>query len=189
MKKLILAVLASLLSSFMYAQPYTMIKGGAQLSKFSSDGSESLFGIRGGIGGFVPLGESSFFFMPQAVYAQKGQKAGKFLDNCTIHYAEIPVTIGALLKFSRNIGLGLMVGPYAAVGVAGKSDNPDVTKLFDTISRFDAGISAGIQLHIWKIFLFADYDYGLRNLMNSDDLDIGENLTTRSGAIGIGFAY
>jgi len=37
--------------------------------------------------------------------------------------------------------------------------------------------------------LFADYDYGLRNLMNSDDLDIGENLTTRSGAIGIGFTY
>ncbi|MEE1062545.1 MAG: hypothetical protein UH071_02675, partial [Paludibacteraceae bacterium] len=66
---------------------------------------------------------------------------------------------------------------------------PEVTKLFDTISRFDAGISAGIQLHIWKIFLFADYDYGLRNIINSDDLDIGENLTTRSGAIGIGFTY
>ena len=189
MKKHILAVLTVLLSTIMYAQPYTMIKGGAQFSKFSSDGSESKFGIRGGVGGFVPLGESSFFFMPQAVYAQKGQNAGKFLDDCTIHYAEVPVTIGALLKFTRHIGLGLMVGPYAAVGVAGKSNNPEVTKLFDTISRFDAGISAGIQLHIWRIFVFADYDYGLRNLMNSNDLDIGENLTTRSGAVGIGFTY
>ncbi len=189
MKKLILAVLTALLSSFLYAQPYTLIKGGAQLSKLSSDGSESIFGIRGGIGGFVPLGESSFYFMPQAIYAQKGQKAGKFLDKCTIHYAEVPLTIGALLKFTRNIGLGLMAGPYAAVGVAGKSDNPEIGKLFDTISRFDAGISAGIQLHIWKIFLFADYDYGLRNLMHSDDIEIGENLTTRSGAIGIGFSY
>lgn len=189
MKKHILAVLTILLSTIMYAQPYTMIKGGAQLSNFSSDGSEQKFGIRGGVGGFVPLGESSFFFMPQAVYAQKGQDAGKFLDNCTIHFAEIPVTVGALLKFTRHISLGLMAGPYVAVGVAGTSDNPEVTKLFDTISRFDAGISAGIQLHIWKIFIFADYDYGLRNLMNSNDLDIGEYLTTRSGAVGIGFAY
>ena len=189
MKKHILAVLAVLLSTFMYAQPYTMIKGGAQFSNFSSDGSESKFGIRGGIGGFVPLGESSFFFMPQAVYAQKGQNAGKFLDNCTIHYAEVPVTFGALLKFTRHIGLGLMVGPSAAVGVAGKSDNPEVTKLFDTISRFDAGLSAGIQLHIWKIFVFADCDYGLRNLMRSEDLDIGEYLTTRSVSVGLGFAY
>lgn len=189
MKKLILVVLTALFSTFMYAQPYTMIKGGAQLSNFSSDGSESMFGIRGGIGGFVPLGESSFCFMPQAVYAQKGQKAGKFIDNCTIHYAEVPLTIGALLKFTRHIGLGLMVGPYAAVGIAGKSDNPEIGKLFETISRFDAGISAGIQLHIWKIFLFADYDYGMRNLMRSKDLEIGENLTTRSGAVGIGFTY
>ena len=35
MKKLIFVVLTVLLSTFMYAQPYTMIKGGAQLSKFS----------------------------------------------------------------------------------------------------------------------------------------------------------
>ncbi len=184
-----MAMLALLVATFTFAQPLTMIKGGAQLSRFSSDGSESKLGVRGGIGGYLPLGESSFYFMPQLMYAQKGQKQGDFLGNCTIHYAEIPLTIGALIKFTRNVGLGLMVGPYASVGVAGKCDNPEVSSLFGTISRFDAGISAGLQFHIWRIFFFADYDYGLRNLMGSKDIEIGEKFMTRSGAIGFGFAY
>ncbi|MBQ0156956.1 MAG: outer membrane beta-barrel protein [Bacteroidales bacterium] len=189
MKKLILAVLTLLLTTIVCAQPYTMIKGGAQLSKFSSDGSESKFGVRGGLGGFVPLGESSFYFMPQLVYAQKGQEDGKFLGNTTLHYAEVPLTIGALVKFTRNVGLGLMVGPYAGVAVAGKCDNPEVSDLFSTISRVDAGISGSVQLHIWKIFVFADYDWGLRSIMKDTDYEIGEKLTTRSGAVGIGFTY
>lgn len=189
MKKLILAVLTLLLTTFVSAQPYVMVKGGAQFSKFSSNGSESKIGVRGGIGGYIPLGESSFYLMPQAVYAQKGQEDGKFLGNCTIHYAEVPVTIGALLKFNRKFGLGLMVGPYFSVGVAGKSDSREVRDLFKYISRFDAGLSAGLQIHLWKVFLFADYDFGLRNLMQSSDLEIGENLTTRAGSIGIGFTY
>ncbi len=189
MKKLIMAVLTLLLSAIACAEPISMAKVGAQFSKMSTDGSESKLGIRGGIGGYLPLGESSFYLMPQAVYAQKGQENGTFLGNCTIHYAEVPVTIGALIKFSRKIGLGLMVGPYAAVGVAGKSDNPEVKDLFKMISRFDAGISAGIQFHIKRVFIFADYDYGLRKLMKSPDFEIGENLTTRSGAVGLGFAY
>lgn len=189
MKKLILAVLAILLTTIVYAQPLTMIKGGAQFSNFSSEDSESKFGIRGGIGGFVPLGQSSFYFMPQLVYAQKGQDAGKFLGDCKIHYAEVPLSLGALIKFSKNVGMGLMVGPYVGVGVAGECNNPEVAKLFDAIKRVDAGLSAGFQFHIWKIFVFADYDYGLRDLINSKDNEIGENLTTRSFSAGIGFAY
>lgn len=189
MKKLIMAVLTTLLATIVCAQPYTMIKGGAQFSSFSSDGSEPKFGIRGGIGGYIPLGESSFYLMPQAIYAQKGQAEGKFLGDCTIHYAEVPITIGALIKFTRNIGLGLMAGPFVSFGVAGKCDNPEVTDLFKSVSRFDAGINAGLQLHIWKIFVFADYDYGLRNIMGSKDLEIGEKLMTRSASVGIGFAY
>lgn len=189
MKKLILAVFTLLLATIACAEPITMIKGGAQFSKMSSDGSESRFGVRAGIGGYQPLGESSFYFMPQIIYAQKGQKAGKFIDNCEIHYVEVPLSLGALVKFSRNVRFGLSVGPYISVGVAGKSDSPEVIKLFNTISRFDAGLSTGIQFHIWKIFIFADYDYGLRRLMKSTDVEIGEKLTTRSGAIGLGFAY
>lgn len=190
MKKLIMAMLTLLIATIAYSQPYSMIKGGAQFSKFSADGSESKFGIRGGLGGFVPLGESSFYFMPQLVYAQKGQEAGKLLGDCTLHYAEVPLTIGALIKFTRHVGLGLMVGPYAGFAVAGKSDDPEMADdLFDKISRFDAGISGSVQLHIWKIFVFADYDWGMRNLMHSPDLELGENLTTRAGAIGIGFTY
>ncbi|MCQ2189023.1 MAG: PorT family protein [Paludibacteraceae bacterium] len=190
MKKLITAVLMILLTTYVYAQPICFAKVAAQYSNFSSDGSESMLGIRGAIGSYVPLGQSSFYFQPQLVYAQKGQDAGKFLDKCKIHYAEVPLNIGALIKFTRNIGLGLMVGPYVSVGVAGKSDNPEMTEdLFNKISRFDAGLNAGIQFHIWKIFVFADYDWGMRNLMHSPDLELGENLTTRAGAIGIGFAY
>ncbi len=166
-----------------------MVKAGAQYSRFSSDGSESRLGIRGGIGGYLPLGESSFYLMPQALYTQKGQDAGQYIGNCTVHYAEIPLELGALIKFTKKIGLGLMVGPYFAVGVAGKCDVPEYTKLFKAISRFDTGISAGLEFHIGRIFVFADYDYGLRNLMRSSDMEIGEHLTTRAGAIGIGFAY
>lgn len=191
MKKLILAVLTLLLATIVSAEPYVMVKGGAQFSHFSFDYSESLFGVRGGIGGYIPLGESSFCLMPQAVYAQKGQETGDFLGKCTIHYAEVPLTIGALVKFNKNIKLGLMAGPYFAFGVAGKNLNTDLMRIdiFDVLGRFDAGLNAGIQFHIWKIFVFADYDFGLHNLVKKEYSEFCSDFTTRSGAVGIGVAF
>lgn len=189
MKKFVLTTLAILLSTVMYAQSCFNIKAGVQGSKFSFSDSESRMTIRGGIGGLLQLGESSFYFMPQLLYAQKGQESGGFLNDCTIHYAEVPIQIGAIIKFSKRTGLGLSVGPYAAVGVAGKTDNPQVSDIFDAVSRFDAGISAGVQLYLWRVMIFADYDYGLRDIMNKDYMDIGEKLTTRSGSVGIGLTF
>lgn len=189
MKKLILAVLTTLLATIVCARPYAIAKVGAQFSKFNYEDSQSLFGVRGGVGGFFQLGESSFYLMPQAVYAQKGQKSEDYIGQTTIHYAEVPLTVGAFVKFSRNVGLGLMVGPYVAVGVAGKSESPYPSDPFETISRFDAGLSGGIQLHIWKIFVFADYDWGLRNILKPNELFKNETLSTRSGAVGLGFCY
>lgn len=191
MKKLIIAAFTLLLATIACARPYAIAKGGAQFSNFGVDDSESLFGIRGGVGGFFPLGESSFCLMPQLIYAQKGQESGSLLEKCKIHYAEVPLTIGAFIKFTRNIGLGLMVGPYAAYGVAGemKSEYHN-EKLFDLINRFDAGISGGIQFHVWKLFVFADYDWGLKNILKkNEEYGIDDTMSTRSGSVGIGFCY
>lgn len=96
-------------------------------------------------------------------------------------YLQLPITAAYKLPVTDNLKVVFNAGPYIAYGIGGKSKlkaNIDIPILelnsseeYDTfgddaLKRFDFGLTAGIGAEFKKIYLGANYDLGLINIIN-----------------------
>ncbi len=104
-------------------------------------------------------------------------------------YVEVPVNLVVNIPLQDKMGLFVHAGPYAAIGVGGKSklqtklgmlntettrdikfsdDNPftsaEENAAYDKLKRFDVGVNFGAGVDLNKIILKANYGLGLSKI-------------------------
>ena len=114
-------------------------------------------------------------------------------------YLEVPLNLLIKIPFQKNMNIFFNAGPYAAMGIAGKSksetrifgastnstsnikfsnDDPFTSKqddaAYDKIKRFDFGLNLGGGLDLGKVLLKVNYGYGFTKI-NSTQSDNGSD--------------
>lgn len=201
MRKFLVAIVALMTSLSVFAGDIDLFfKGGASISKFNLEGSENRMGVAAGFGGKFFISDSRFFIMPQAMYAQKGQDSESQSANfCTVdpvmmHMIEVPVLFGGKFDLPvKDMYLTAGVGAYICYDYRFSGDyglmyvrTPTGRRGF---SHGDVGIAAAFEVHYKKLFLFYDYDLGLRDITKDYNYIMGESVNHRSMRIGAGFAF
>ena len=105
-------------------------------------------------------------------YTERGAKKGKHKVN--LSYLEVPVLIKYGIKASDDIAILPYIGPYFALGIAGKTKyNDDGVKKsfssFDEFKRADVGFKLGCGVEYNKLYLEAGYQIGVTNIAKNDD--------------------
>lgn len=176
------------------------LKGGATISRFSIDESENVLGFTAAFGGKFHIKESRFFIMPQAMYAQKGQKNEVvYNDQVTFlpvryHMLEVPVYFGAQFNIPNSeLSMDFAVGPYVAYdfrfnSISRQMDYVIFKSYRKHLSHGDVGTSFTFALKNKSFSVFYDYDLGLRDI-TQDSFGIDEKLFHRSMRIGVAFTF
>ena len=114
-------------------------------------------------------------------------------------YLEVPLNLVIKIPFQKHMNIFFNAGPYAAMGIAGKSksetrifgatststsnikfsnDDPFTSKqddaAYDKIKRFDFGLNLGGGLDLGKVLLKVNYGYGFTKI-NSTQSDNGSD--------------
>lgn len=192
MKKIIAAILAVLVSSFVQkadAQlldiegmpPYKLgITAGVNVPSFSGGAFDYTLGWRAGLDLMVDGSDllDNTFARVNLLYTMKGATGPDYYlaqgerTHYTSHYVEIPVHYGLAWAIDREWTLMAETGPYLAFGMGGTA-RPDNESLFNShsffndhnASRFDFGW--GIQTSVlfeqqWQLNL--GYEWGFKNM-------------------------
>ncbi|MEO5781710.1 MAG: porin family protein [Ginsengibacter sp.] len=129
------------------------------------------------------------------------------------YYIEIPLNVVVRVPLQKTHGLFFHAGPYAAIGVAGKSttdqkilgieshsendikfanDNPFTSRQEDAsyykLKRFDFGVNIGGGFDLGKILLKANYGYGLTKINSTESNNASDDKNkyrTLSFSIGV----
>lgn len=142
--------------------------------------------------------ESGVLFTGKGSKAQTYYTSGSTSDNYVItkfnpYYVEVPLNLVIRVPVKGIHGLFFHAGPYAAIGVAGKSttdqkilgisshsendiqfanDNPFTSRQEDAsyykLKRFDFGLNGGAGLDIGKLILKANYGHGLTKINSTE---------------------
>lgn len=128
-------------------------------------------------------------------------------------YLEVPLNLVIRFPFEKGCNLFVNAGPYAAIGIAGKSktessvlgvkstsaanikfsnDDPFTSQqddaAYDKIKRFDFGLNFGGGLDLGKILLKVNYGYGLTKInstQSNNGVDDKNKYRTLSISLGI----
>lgn len=128
-------------------------------------------------------------------------------------YLEVPLNLVVRVPVKGIHGLFFHAGPYAAIGVAGKStadqkilgitshsendiqfanDNPFTSRQEDAsyykLKRFDFGLNAGAGLDLGKLLLKVNYGYGLTKINSTESNNASDDKNkyrTLSLSVGI----
>ena len=227
MKKLI--IITSLVALFTNAQSQTYIQGGVNLANITQTTSGQTednntlttfnAGIlsRFGLSKVVDL-ESGVLFTGKGSKAQTYFTSGTTNDNYVItkfnpYYIEVPLNLVVRVPLQKTHGLFFYAGPYAAIGVAGKSttdqkifgisshsendikfanDNPFTSRQEDAsyykLKRFDFGLNAGAGIDVGKLLLKVNYGYGLTKINSTESNNASDDKNkyrTLSFSVGI----
>ena len=207
MKKLLVAAFAFAMLTNAKAQVY--IQGGvnlADITKTTSGQTEDnnmLTSFNAGILGRFGLSklvdlESGLLFTGKGSKAETYFTNGSTTDNYVKtkfnpYYVEVPLNVIVRVPLQKTHGLFFHAGPYAAIGVAGKSttdqkilgisshsendikfanDNPFTSRQEDAsyykLKRFDFGVNIGGGFDLGKILLKANYGYGLTKINSTE---------------------
>lgn len=131
----------------------------------------------------------------------RGSKAETYFNNGNDYvkakfnplYVEVPLNLVVNIPLQGNTGLFVNAGPYAAVGVGGKSkletklgplvseserdiefsdDDPFTSEqedaAYDKLKRFDFGLNFGAGLDLNKVILKANYGMGLTKIGSTE---------------------
>jgi len=115
-------------------------------------------------------------------------------------YLEVPLNVVLRFPFQKEMNIFLNAGPYAAMGIAGKSkteskilgvtstssdnikfsnDNPFTSQqddaAYDKIKRFDFGLNFGGGLDLGKVLLKLNYGFGLTKINSTQSNNNADN--------------
>jgi len=207
MKKLLAAAFAFAVLTSAKAQVY--IQGGVNLANITkttsgqTEDNNMLTTFNAGILGRFGLSklvdlESGLLFTGKGSKADTYYTSGNTTDNYVKtkfnpYYIEVPLNVVVRVPVKGTHGLFFHVGPYAAIGVAGKSttdqkilgisshsentiqyanDNPFTSRQEDAsyykLKRFDFGVNIGGGFDLGKILLKANYGYGLTKINSTE---------------------
>jgi hypothetical protein len=218
-----------LLTSAVHAQSNTRIQAGINLANISVtdngrvDEANRLTSFQAGIMGDVHLG-SILYLQPGILFTGKGSKVqrgtegsnGYFRQTFNPYYIEIPANL--LVKAPLGAGSSFFVGagPYAAIGVGGKTktegqtilgvqysaeskikfSNDDPTTLgeeegagFGIVKRFDYGLNGTVGIEGKSIVLGVNYGLGLAKLQSGSDNAEDNNNKNRVLSFTLGFKF
>lgn len=201
MRKILVAIVALMTSLSAFAADLDIfLKGGVSISKFNLEESENRMGFAAGFGGKFLISDSKFFLMPELMYAQKGQENEVVYDDqitfnpVMYHMIELPVLFGAQFDMPvKEMKLGFGVGPYISYDYRFTEENnhmmyvktPSKMKSF---SRGDLGVAFSLEVHYKRLFVFGDYDLGLRDI-TQNTLGIDDKINHRSMRFGAGYSF
>lgn len=202
MRKILVAIVALMTSLSAFAADLDLfLKGGVSISKFNLENSENRMGVAAGFGGKFLISDSRFFIMPQAMYAQKGQENGVELSNGMVmmpvlyHMIEIPVLFGGQFDLPvTDMKIAVGAGPYVAYDFRFNERDEQMSFLLDEndklrkVSHGDVGVSLTFEVHYKRLFVFYDYDLGLRDI-TQDKYGISQTINHRSMRIGAGYTF
>ncbi|RYF99850.1 MAG: PorT family protein, partial [Chitinophagaceae bacterium] len=136
-------------------------------------------GLSGGLYAKLPVARG-FSLQPELLYSNKGSKVtydglfgigeGEYRFN--LHYVELPVM--AVINVVKN--LNIQAGPYVSylasanvTRINGDNESSELASLDgDDFNRFDYGVAGGLGLDIQNFTIGARYNYGLREIGNSN---------------------
>ncbi len=228
MKKLLVAAAFSLgLITNVTSQTY--IQGGvnlANITKTTTGQTEdnnmlTTFNVgilnRFGLSKVVDL-ESGILFTGKGSKAESYFTSGNTTDNYVKtkfnpYYIEVPLNLVVRVPLQKTHGLFFHAGPYAAIGVAGKStsesrllgissnsendikfanDDPFTSRQDDAsyykLKRFDFGLNVGGGFDLGKLLLKVNYGYGLTKINSTESnnsADDKNKYRTLSFSLGI----
>lgn len=124
-------------------------------------------------------------------------------------YLELPINFVVRLPLTHNNNIFLNAGPYAAMGIGGKTkietsflgqksnststiefnnDDPTTTQQedasYDKLKRFDYGVNVGAGIDLRKLLLKVNYGYGLAKI-NSTQTDNSSNNKNKYRTVSI----
>lgn len=186
MKKIIITICFAMTALAALAQcPVSFhAKAGIGTSHFygKHSGSETQIAYKAGIGAEYPLNRTWVVQSALEFVSIGGKDELDYLGNAKIHemYLQIPIMMAARLSLGKNYHASFSVGPYFALGVAGKTSGEiynlsnyprDYRFKIDTFgsmvdgkmgnNRFDAGIAMGITLEYHRFIFGAEAQVGL----------------------------
>ena len=210
MKKTILLLLTFLVSLSAFAQPgsYGPAAGQQNHNLFSRSGSNSGFGVKGGVN-FATLNGSDkevlgnfnvlttfhagiytqfslgdfFSIQPEALYSRKGIERND--STFRFDYLEVPVL--AVFNITENVSVHF--GPQVGVMMSAKEEDTEID--LEPLNTFDYGIAAGAEARLSIFRLGARYNLGFADLRKENNLGQKINQDIKHGVfqvyLGVGF--
>jgi len=202
MKKLFIAALC--VSSITSVRSQVYVQGGLNLANISTTSSgqtednKTLTTFNAGI--LSRFGLSHMIDLESGILLSgKGSKAETFFTGSTDDnyiktkfnplYIEVPLNLVVKVPLEKTTNVFFYGGPYAAVGIAGKSktessifglkgtsesdvkfsnDDPSTSQqedaAYDKLKRFDFGLNVGAGLDLKKVLIKFNYGYGLTKI-------------------------
>lgn len=224
MKSIITAVAALLIYANVDAQLF-YVQGGLNLANItttSSGNTEKNNMLPTFNAGFMGrFGISKEFDLETGIlFTGRGSKAETYFNGgndyvktkFNPYYLELPLYVVLTVPISKNTGLFFNGGPYAAIGIAGKSkidskigvittsskediqfsnDDPFTSEQDDAaygkLKRFDFGLNFGAGIKLEHIILKANYGLGLTKINSTEsDNDINNKNKYRTLSISLG---
>lgn len=226
MKKLILA--SAILGLAISSSAQTYIQGGVSLANITSttsgqtEDNNMLTTFHAGILSRFDLSKT-IDLESGLILSGRGSKAESYFSSSTSDnytrskfnplYIEVPLNLVFRLPLETNTNLFIYGGPYAAMGIAGKSktessfagiksnsesdiqfsnDDPFTSEQEDAsynkLKRFDFGLNAGAGIDLGKVILKANYGYGLVKINStegSNNADDKNKYRTISFSLGL----
>lgn len=194
------------------------IQLGGNISGIREEPQQLYLGTKFGfqVGGFVDyylsehiFTKASLIFMTKGAHNEATALGLSIYTNLNPMYLQLPLVIGYSFKLNPDINLDINLGPYLALGIAGKSNskitgngsndrNVNVDYFKETNDqelvylgnndRFDYGIRFGVGININRLLFFSiDYDLGLANVY--DDKYINDYYSKENYSIGLTIGY
>lgn len=189
MKKMILTVCFAITALTTLAQsPLSFhAKAGIGTSSFygKHSGSETRIAYKAGVGAAYELNKTWVLQSALEFVSIGGERDLDYVGQAKMNelYLQIPIMMTARLHLGKDYHASLSVGPYAALGVGGKTTgerydyssssypSPDYRFRIDTFgsltdgnmgnNRFDAGIAMGITFEYHRFMIGAEAQVGL----------------------------
>lgn len=227
MKKIFLAVFTIALL-YINGTAQTYIQGGVNLANITkttngqTEDNNMLTSFNAGILGRFGLSKV-IDLETGLLFTGKGSKAETYFTTSTTDnyvktkfnpfYIEVPLNLVVRVPIQKTHGLFFNAGPYAAIGVGGKSsseskilgltsssendikfsnDNPFTSRQEDAsyykLKRFDFGLNVGGGFDLGKLLLKVNYGYGLTKINSTESNNASDDKNkyrTLSFSIGV----
>ena len=190
MKRVIVFLIAGLISTTAFSQFRIGVKGGADLLKMDgrSFKEEFAFGYQVGAFAEIKLGEK-WGIQPEVLFGQVNlDTSNNFRDLYAFNnLSKIELTslkIPLMLNYKPNPFVTLQAGPQ--FGILMDQNLSLVQNGKDAFSKGNFSLLGGLQLNISKLILYGRYGVGLSNLNDIDDKEKWKNQTIQ---IGLGFRF